>query len=86
MPILHESGACVGLVDAESWTPSFFDDPSRLASVARFACDLASEMPPCREPAPSPATAASEASACGKLALNGNTRHFCNGQLLGLAC
>lgn len=43
MPILDETGACVGLVDAESWTPGFFDE-ARVAVVTRCALDLAQEM------------------------------------------
>mmetsp|Transcript_18514 Transcript_18514/g.49663 ORF Transcript_18514/g.49663 Transcript_18514/m.49663 type:complete len:100 (-) Transcript_18514:212-511(-) len=43
MPILDEGGLCVGLIDAESWTAGFFDD-SRVATVARCACDLAESL------------------------------------------
>eukprot|EP00404_Azadinium_spinosum_P060155 CAMPEP_0180713682 /NCGR_PEP_ID=MMETSP1038_2-20121128/12031_1 /TAXON_ID=632150 /ORGANISM="Azadinium spinosum, Strain 3D9" /LENGTH=62 /DNA_ID=CAMNT_0022746021 /DNA_START=472 /DNA_END=660 /DNA_ORIENTATION=+ len=43
MPILDAGGLCVGLIDAESWSPGFFDD-SRVGIVARCALDLASVL------------------------------------------
>mmetsp|Transcript_128430 Transcript_128430/g.256532 ORF Transcript_128430/g.256532 Transcript_128430/m.256532 type:complete len:90 (+) Transcript_128430:533-802(+) len=43
MPVLDATGRCVGLIDAESWTPDFFDD-NRVAIVARCALDVADEL------------------------------------------
>lgn len=43
MPVLDATGRCVGLIDAESWTPEFFDD-ARVAAVARCALDVACEL------------------------------------------
>jgi len=43
MPILGSTGSCVGLIDAESWTPGFFDD-ARVGIVARCALDVASVL------------------------------------------
>lgn len=52
MPILDSNGRCVGLIDAESWTPDFFDE-ARVAIVARCALDLASELAITTKPLPS---------------------------------
>lgn len=43
MPVLDEGGGCVGLIDAESWTPGFFND-ARVALVVRCALDVAREL------------------------------------------
>jgi len=43
MPVLDPTGRCVGLIDAESWTPKFFDH-NKVAIVARCALDLADEL------------------------------------------
>lgn len=43
MPILDSAGRCVGLIDAESFTPGFFHE-ARVAIVARCALDVASEL------------------------------------------
>jgi len=43
MPVLDATGCCVGLIDAESWTPDFFDE-ARVAMVARCALDVAEEL------------------------------------------
>lgn len=50
MPILNEQGCCIGLIDAESWTPGFFVD-HRVAVVAKCAMDVAAELErvPCEE-------------------------------------
>mmetsp|Transcript_84463 Transcript_84463/g.176773 ORF Transcript_84463/g.176773 Transcript_84463/m.176773 type:complete len:92 (+) Transcript_84463:597-872(+) len=43
MPVLNENGACVGLIDAESWTPCFFDN-EKVATVACCALTLAADL------------------------------------------
>lgn len=45
MPVLDAAGCCVGLIDAESWTPGFFDEAC-VAIVARCALDVAVELAP----------------------------------------
>jgi len=43
MPVLDQNGCCVGLIDAESWSPDFFDD-ARVATIASCALDIADDL------------------------------------------
>mmetsp|Transcript_81986 Transcript_81986/g.228527 ORF Transcript_81986/g.228527 Transcript_81986/m.228527 type:complete len:88 (-) Transcript_81986:80-343(-) len=82
MPVLNPQGHCVGLIDAESWTPGFFD-ARRVGVIARCAMDLAAvlEYAGAAEPVGKKARLKSKALACGEVPDCGE-RHFVNGRLL----